>query len=812
MAMNVLEEDSVAFRSIQRAYNRVKHRAVQINVSEQFGWDGASRLGKKDEEKTILTGIERQLDYALKASKKNRKRKRVAYEHKKKSFSGPGGYKTTESVQADNPFKKPSSPSPRDATIAEELDTLRGTARVGPATAADGFPVGRSLSPTMGEQVLRANAGASEGLPRQVVGRLKRCWPFWRRFATEEVKCYVREGVRLRPTNPEALRAAPPQRNYVCRPEEIQWVTTEIERLMSVGSLEFVAESDSRPPCLWEVSPVHLVPKEGPKKYRLVFNMVRTNSGLPKETCKYETFDSVLGMLGKGWFMVTLDLLDGYHHVEIEEDSRKFLGLRWLGKWYRWRALPFGGSFSPRVFTKIIRTFLKKWRKAGLFVTAYVDDFLIAGPTLEAVLFAREVVMSDLRDSGFLVHPGKGAWEPSQRVKYLGLTLNTRMGMVEIPEDKKAKYHKLLQLVTNREECTARELASVAGKILSISRAFLPARLYTRSLFTLIDAANRAPWQYNETVMLSEEARNDMSWIAENLDRFDGRAMWRPPRLLVLTSDASDRGWGGHLPDGTCAGQLWLPAEKKRDIAYRELLGAFNVMRAFSSTVSGRYVICRIDNGTAWAYLAKGGGRRADMQQLSREIWSWMVEHDVILWNACWVPGKEIPIADLESRRSDTGDWSIKWWIFRRIDRLWGPHEIDRLASTYNRKLEAFDSWRAVPGCKGVDTFSQDWSEANLSWALPPFNLIARVIQHVIYCGARATLVVPQWEAQSWYPLLEAITVRKIVIPEGAAAFEKGASGFVEPWQNPYSIYVAALVDGRKAQRIGLGSCSETQG
>ena len=509
--------------------------------------------------------------------------------------------------------------------------------------------------------MLSAGVGEREDPPRQVVGRLKEHWLFWKRFATEEVQRYVAKGVQLNPANPESLRAAPPLQNYIHRAAELEWATREIARLTEVGSLELVAESGDRPASLWEVSPIHLVPKEGPKKYRLVYNMVRTNSGLPAETCKYETFDSVLGMLGRGWFMVTLDLQDGYHHVEIAEDSRKFLGLHWLGKWYRWRALPFGGSFSPRVFTKIVRTFLKKWRKAGLFVTAYVDDFLLAGRTREAVLITRMVVTTDLLNSGFLIHPRKGAWDPSQRVKYLGLIINTLTGLVEIPQEKKTQYRNLLRNLAQREGCTAREMALIAGKILSISRAFIPARLYTRSLFALIDPANRAPWEYDETVTLSTEVVGDMRWLVENLDRFDGRNMWRPPRLLVLTSDASDLAWGGHLPDGARAGELWLPEERQRDIAYRELLGAFNVMRAFADTVKGRYVVCRTDNPTAWSYLAKGGGRRPDLQRLSRKIWSWTVEHDVILWDSLWVLGKEIPIADEESRRMDTGDWGIQW-------------------------------------------------------------------------------------------------------------------------------------------------------
>ena len=47
--------------------------------------------------------------------------------------------------------------------------------------------------------------------------------------------------------------------------------------------------------------------------------------------------------------------------------------------------------------------------------------------------------------------------------------------------------------------------------------------------------------------------------------------------------------------------------------------------------------------------------------------------------------------------------------VFIHLDRLWGPHSIDRFASSYNSKLPRFNSRFLQSGTEAVDAFSQDF-------------------------------------------------------------------------------------------------------
>ena len=51
--------------------------------------------------------------------------------------------------------------------------------------------------------------------------------------------------------------------------------------------------------------------------------------------------------------------------------------------------------------------------------------------------------------------------------------------------------------------------------------------------------------------------------------------------------------------------------------------------------------------------------------------------------------------------------------VFKQLDQLWGPHSIDRFASSYNAKLSRFNSRFLHPGTEAVDAFTQDWSSEN---------------------------------------------------------------------------------------------------
>ena len=87
------------------------------------------------------------------------------------------------------------------------------------------------------------------------------------------------------------------------------------------------------------------------------------------------------------------------------------------------------------------------------------------------------------------------------------------------------------------------------------------------------------------------------------------------------------------------------------------------------------------------------------------------------------------------------------------IDRKFGPHTVDRFASTYNTQLQLFNSRYWNPGSVAVDAFTVNWSGEN-NWLCSPDGLVPRVLKHAQFCRAEGTIVVPHWESAPFWPIL----------------------------------------------------------
>ena len=161
---------------------------------------------------------------------------------------------------------------------------------------------------------------------------------------------WVRDGVRLRPAEPELLVEARQRHQTTLDAEQAGWMDVEWQRLQEEGALE-VGEVSF-------VSPLFLVAKRGPRKWRLVVDMRLLNTGLPSRKCRFEGIAVILQVVQRGWWFVTIDLPDGYHHVMMEPESRRFLGVCWRGVIRRFTVLVFGLNCAPWVFTKLVRVML----------------------------------------------------------------------------------------------------------------------------------------------------------------------------------------------------------------------------------------------------------------------------------------------------------------------------------------------------------------------------------------------------------------------------------------------------------------------
>ena len=183
---------------------------------------------------------------------------------------------------------------------------------------------------------------------------------------------------------------------------------------------------------------------------------------------------------------------------------------------------------------------------------------------------------------------------------------------------------------------------------------------------------------------------------------------------------------------------------------------------------------------TAKACIERAGDSDLIRNGITRRVWSLAVTWDMLL-SAEWVPGKGNQLADSLSRELHLDDWTVSAGVFTALDKRWGPHTLDPFASDLNSKCPRFRSRSLCPGSMGVDAFPSSW-EGEVCWLVPPFHLIGRVLSHALEGRVSGTIVVPEWPAQAWWPLL--LAVGRDTARLDAEAFQAGPTGRVEPWGN----------------------------
>lgn len=89
----------------------------------------------------------------------------------------------------------------------------------------------------------------------------------------------------------------------------------------------------------------------------------------------YEDMHAALEYFEKDGYMCTFDLKSGYHHVDICQDSQKYLhGFEWQGVHYVFIVMPFGLASACYIFSKLLRPIVRHFRAKGYKIVIYVDD------------------------------------------------------------------------------------------------------------------------------------------------------------------------------------------------------------------------------------------------------------------------------------------------------------------------------------------------------------------------------------------------------------------------------------------------------
>lgn len=104
--------------------------------------------------------------------------------------------------------------------------------------------------------------------------------------------------------------------------------------------------------------------------------------------------DDILALLGKAKFFTSLDLKSGYWQVAMDEKDKEKTAFACHKGLFEFYVMPFGLSNAPAVFQELMTVVLQG---CNGFATAYLDDILIFGATLEEHLKHLSIIFDKLR-------------------------------------------------------------------------------------------------------------------------------------------------------------------------------------------------------------------------------------------------------------------------------------------------------------------------------------------------------------------------------------------------------------------------------
>lgn len=168
-------------------------------------------------------------------------------------------------------------------------------------------------------------------------------------------------------------------------------------------------------------SPVLLVPKAGPKKWRMVLDYRKVNLKLLPVRTPIPRMDEIFDNLGGSTIFSVLDLASGFHQIPLKEEARKLTSFTTPLGQFQFKRLPFGLSVSPGLFSRMMSIAFSKLIPGKAWV--YMDDLVCLGRSEKDHLKNLREIFEICRSKNLKLNPLKSNFFRPE-VTYLGHLLS----------------------------------------------------------------------------------------------------------------------------------------------------------------------------------------------------------------------------------------------------------------------------------------------------------------------------------------------------------------------------------------------------
>jgi len=532
-------------------------------------------------------------------------------------------------------------------------------------------------------------------------------------------------------------------------------------------------------------SSIFVVPKKTGGN-RLIFNLKILNTFISRVHFKMETLKSIREAVSPNDWSVSLDLTDAYLHVPIHPDSQHLLRFVHRTVVYQFRALPFGLTTAPMVFTMLMKPILAWTHQRGLCLHAYLDDWLLRQQNRAMLITHLTALIHLLTRLGLGVNPPKSRLLPAQQFDFLGASFDTVTMTITPTAQRTQALIAAVKDVYQAPSFTARNLAACIGKLDSVADLVPHGRWMVRP-FHWARLDNWSPTLNTYEDVLLPTILPDLSfatWWTDPANLSAGVPIQEPIQDHLLFTDASETAWGARLTTHSAAGR-WSTSEQQLHINVLELLAVLRALQSFTHLCSGRRIQAQIDNTTAVCYLRRGGGTHSrNLQNVAWQIFLFCKTHQIAL-TSLHIPGKLNVEADALSRlrQLPTTEWTLRQDVCNRLFQHWGCPALDLFATIHNRRLPAFVSPLPHPLAWATDALALDWDGFN-AYLFPPFATLLRILRKVKDTKTGVfILIAPCWPAQPWFPmLLDLLIDHPITLPAFPDLLTQGVPRQAHPY------------------------------
>ena len=316
-----------------------------------------------------------------------------------------------------------------------------------------------------------------------------------------------------------------------------------------IGKGRIVGPFSSPPLENLQCQPIGIVPKKQPGKFRTIMDLSypegsSVNDFIDKEefSLKYVTIDRAIEfiqLLGPGCFLNKVDIEGVFRIIPVSPRDFNLLGICWKDRFYYDTRLSMGGRSSPGLFDKFASAL--EWIAINNYELVHtchlLDDFLtVEAPSNKGKGLKKLLQFFDILNVPVASHKVEG---PSQKLEFLGITLDTVALEASLSEEKISKLKGEIEGFLSRRKCTKRELLSLIGSLSFACKVVVPGRVFLHRLITLSCTVRKL----DHKIYINLPVREDLGMWLKFLRDWNGRQFFLDREIIWTGKLSSPSTW-----------------------------------------------------------------------------------------------------------------------------------------------------------------------------------------------------------------------------------------------------------------------------